>query len=120
MIKGDKLEEGKVGITHFNIDLNEIKKCSREKLCWLSVFIVAMIGYSIYESTYKNQKNNKPINLCIPIGLKKYFETNTLSNFFSHMMINLKLKTARLSRFLLCILKFHLLPFTYQSVTPVL
>lgn len=99
MIKGDKLEEGKVGITHFNIDLNEIKKCSREKLCGLSVFIVAMIGYSIYESTYKNQKNNKPINLCIPIGLKKYFETNTLSNFFSHMMINLKLKKDRRYKF---------------------
>lgn len=92
MIKGEKLPEGKIGINHFNIDLNDLKLCSKEKLCSLSMYIVAMIGYSIYEANYKKNNGKYPINLCIPINLKKYFPTTTLSNFFSYMMISLKLK----------------------------
>lgn len=92
MLKGEELQKGQVAINHFNINLNDIKKYTKQKECSLSMYLVAMIAYSTYETNYKVNNGKEPINLCIPINLKKYFETETLSNFFSYMMVSLSLK----------------------------
>jgi len=98
-IKGKKLKAGKVGINQFNIKLDEIKKYAKSKDCSLSILLVAMIGYSIYETKYKFDKKNKPINICVPINLNNYFPSNTISNFVSHMIISLKLKHTKIYTF---------------------
>ncbi len=90
-VKGHKIENGKVGINHFNIKLNELKKNAKEKGCSISQFLVSMIAYSLYETNYKKNKGRKPINICVPINLKKYFPSETISNFVSHMMVSLRL-----------------------------
>lgn len=97
MIKGEELPKGKIGINYFNIKLDEIKKQAKEKGCSLSVYIIAMVAYSIYESNYKNIK--KPINICVPVNLKKYFKSETISNFFSCMSVNFKLSNKRIYSF---------------------
>lgn len=91
-IKGKKLDNGNVGISHYNINLPEIKKCTKIQECSISIYIAAMIAYAIYEGDYKIHNGRRPINLCLPISLQKYFATETISNFFSYMMITLKLK----------------------------
>lgn len=92
MLKGKELSQGVVGITHFNIKLDKIKKIAKEKNCSLSVLLVAMLTYSIYEGNYKLSKDKKPLNVCIPIDLKKYFSSDTISNFVSYMVVSLDLK----------------------------
>ena len=92
MMKGKLLPKGEVAINHFNINLEKIKKCSKAKECSLSMYLVAMIAYSIYETNYIKNNGKKPINICVPINLKKYFQSETISNFFSYMMISLKIK----------------------------
>lgn len=94
-VKGKELENGKVGINQFNIKLTELKKCAKEQNCSISEFLVSMIAYSLYETNYKKNKGKKPINICVPINLKKYFKSETISNFVSHMMISLKVKTSK-------------------------
>lgn len=89
-VKGKKIENGKVGINHFNIKLTELKKNAKEKGCSISEFLVSLIAYSLYETNYKKNKGRKPINICVPINLKKYFPSETISNFVSHMMVSLK------------------------------
>lgn len=91
-IKGAELPKGVIGINHFNISLNEFKNFIKTKDCSLSIYITAMIAYSIYETNFKTYNGKKPINICLPINLKKYFKTETLSNFFSYMMVSLDLK----------------------------
>lgn len=98
-MKGELLPKGEVGINHFNINVEQIKKCSKDKECSLSMYLVAMIAYSIYETNYKINNGNKPINLSVPINLKKYFSSETISNFFSYMMISLKLKIHKIYTF---------------------
>lgn len=93
MLKGDVLPKGQIAINHFLINLDEIKKCSKSKDATLSMYFVAMIAYSIYETNYKVNDGKKPINICVPISLKKYFPSETISNFFSYMIINLNLKS---------------------------
>ena len=92
MIAGEDLPKGEVGINHFNINLKAIKKVTKEKECSLSMLLVAMIAYSIYETNYKINEGKRPINICVPIDLNKYFRTETKSNFFSYMTINIYLK----------------------------
>ena len=91
-LKGGYLPSGVVAINHFYITLDELKKCSKSKDATISMYLIAMIVYSIYEENYKVNKGKKPINICVPINLKKYFETDTKSNFFSYMMISLDVK----------------------------
>ena len=99
MLSGDELPKGYIGINHFNINLKDIKGHTKKKACSLSMYLVAMIAYSIYEANYKKNNKKEPINLCIPINLKKYFKTETLSNFFSYMVINLNLKKEKIYTF---------------------
>ena len=92
MLKGKELSPGVVGINHFNIKLADLKRLSKKNNCSLSVFLVAMLTYAIYEGNYKITKDKKPINVCIPIDLKKYFSSETISNFVSYMVVSLNLK----------------------------
>ena len=92
MIKGEELENNKVGINHFDIKLNDFKKSAKEKESTLSIFIVTMIAYSIYKTNYQINDGKRPINICVPINLKKYFPSETISNFVSYMVVSLNLK----------------------------
>lgn len=92
MLKGKELSSGLVAITHFKIPLSKIKKYAKSKECSLSVLLTAMLAYSIYEENYKKHKGKKPINICIPIDLKKYFTTNTISNFVSYFVVSIELR----------------------------
>lgn len=91
MLKGKELSCGSIAITHFKIALPKIKKYAKTKKCSLSVLLTAMLAYSIYEENYKKYKGKKPINICIPIDLKKYFSTSTISNFVSYMVVSIEL-----------------------------
>ena len=92
MIKGEKLQKGQIGINHFIIDLKQIKDNSKLNTSTISMYLIAMLVYSIYEKNYKEYKGKKPIKIAVPINLKKYFETETLSNFFSYIVINFNIK----------------------------
>lgn len=94
-LSGEEVETGKVGVSNFNINLPQIKECTKIKDCSLSMYLSAMIAYSIYEGDYKINKGNRPINLCLPISLQKYFGSETLSNFFSYMILTFKFKRNR-------------------------
>ena len=95
MIKGKQLKKGEVGITHFNIKLQEFLKCTKEQNSSLSIYLIALVTYSIYETYYKTNYQKRPISICVPISLQKYFSTETISNFFSYMMISLNEKKQR-------------------------
>ena len=92
LLKGETLETGEFAINHFNINVNDFKNLSKEKGCTISAYLVAMIAYSIYETNYKINDGKRPINISVPISLRKYFPSETISNFFSYMIINVNLK----------------------------
>ena len=92
MLKGKELSPGIVGINHFSINLNQIKKLAKANNCTLSVLLVAMLTFAIYKGNYKESRDKKPLNVCIPIDLKNYFSSETISNFVSYMVVSLNLK----------------------------
>lgn len=88
-LKGEYIPNKDISFNDFYINLYDLKNFSKEKECSLSVLIISLIVYSLYETNYKKHKGNKPINVCIPINLRQFFQTKTISNFVSHSMLSI-------------------------------
>ena len=84
-----------VNVTHGFINLKQIiKRCRKLKVTVTQYFTAVLIyaKYQEYLEKYKNRKLKKPIKICIPVNLKKYFESTTITNFFSYISINASAK----------------------------
>ena len=95
---GTTRNDNKIEMNHFNMDVNEIKAKAKECGVTISMYFTAIIAFTFYKLSLDNKyKQNikkgklKPINLCVPISLEKYFDKKTLSNFFSHMFVSIDL-----------------------------
>lgn len=49
--------------------------------------MTALLIKAIYEENYKKYHGKNPIKICIPVNLKKYFNSTTISNFFSYITV---------------------------------
>ena len=87
ILKGRKLPLSAIGVIHVNINLEQLKSKAKEKNVTITQFLTACIIYAIYNSNYKKYKGKRPIKICIPVDLKKYFKSETVSNFFSYINV---------------------------------
>lgn len=85
IIQGKKLPLDAIRVTHGFVDLARLKEVTKEEGCTVTQFLTAVLFYSIDRGN--NKKGNKPIKICIPVNLKKYFNSITMSNFFSYMTL---------------------------------
>lgn len=100
VLKGDMIKLGAVSAIHEIIDVDALKQKCKEKNCTITQYLSAVLIYSIYEENYKKNNGEKPIKLCIPVNLKKYFPTSkTMSNFFSYITLEAEMKKDNLDTF---------------------
>lgn len=90
VLKGDKLTLGAVGVIHEIINLEQLKTICKEKQVTTTQYLTAVLIWSMYQEQYKKYNGKKPIKVCIPVNLKKYFPSNTISNFFSYITLELE------------------------------
>lgn len=88
ILTGRKLIPGVVGVTHEYIDAIKLKKIAKENNATITQFLTATLIYSIYEEQKKSNKKDRPIKISVPVNLKKYFPSKTISNFFSYIDVN--------------------------------
>ena len=98
-LKGKKLPLAAIGVIHVNIDLKTLKEKAKEKEVTVTQYLTAVIIYAIYNSNYKRYNGKKPIKVCIPVDLRKYFKSETVSNFFSYITIQADMSTKMLQTF---------------------
>lgn len=89
VLKGRKIKFGAVSAIHEIIDVDILRVKCKEKNVTVTQYLTAVLIYSIYNANFKKNKGKKPIKVCIPINLKKYFSSKTVSNFFSYMTIEI-------------------------------
>lgn len=99
IIKGENLPLGAIAAIHEIIDLNQLKQICKQKEVTITQYLTAVLMYSIYEENYKKTHSKKPIKICIPVNLKKYFNSNTLSNFFSYITLEAQIREDKLYTF---------------------
>ena len=98
-LKGKKIPLSAVSSIHEIIDLEALKKESKLYEATITQYLTAVLIYSIYEENYKRHNGKKPIKVCIPVNLKKYFQSKTLSNFFSYITVEAYMGEGKLNTF---------------------
>lgn len=86
-LRGKKIPLGGVAVTHEILDLVKLKEISKMKNATVTQYLTAVLLYAIYQANYPRKKEKKPIKICIPVNLKKYFSSETMSNFFSYLTV---------------------------------
>ena len=61
--------------------------------------MTAVLIKAIYQENYKKYNGKKPIKVCIPVNLKKYFKSTTISNFFSYITLETNFKNEEFEDF---------------------
>jgi len=87
-LKGRKIRLGAISAIHQIIDMEKLKEESKKYNSTVTQYLTAILIYSIYKANYR--KSHKPIKVCIPVNLKKYFPSQTMSNFFSYITVSAK------------------------------
>ena len=98
-LKGKILPLAAIGVTHVNINLKDLKEKAKEKGVTVTQYLTAVIIYAIYNSNYKKYNGKRPIKVCIPVDLRKYFKSETVSNFFSYITVQADMNTKMLQSF---------------------
>lgn len=93
ILKGKKIKLGAISAIHEIIDMSDLKKECEKYNATVTQYLTAVLIYSIYEANYKKNKSKKPIKVCIPVNLKKYFPSKTMSNFFSYITLEANMKS---------------------------
>lgn len=83
---------------HYIIDIDEIKKVCKNYKATITEYLTAIYIYAIYLSIY-NKKSNKEIVITVPIDLRKYYQVETLSNFFVCMNLDSKIVENKINTF---------------------
>lgn len=99
IIKGNNLPLYATGVIHGFINMPALKQLCTEKQCTLTQYLTATLIYAIYEKNFKNNNSKKPIKVCIPVDLKKYFSSSTISNFFSYIIVQANMNNGKAETF---------------------
>ena len=99
ILKGKKISLGAVSAIHEIIDLKALKEECEKQNATVTQYLSAVLIYAIYKQNYEKNSSNKPIKLCIPVNLKKYFQSKTMSNFFSYITLEAEIKKEKLDTF---------------------
>ena len=96
---GKKIKLGAISAIHEIIDLKQLKQEAKNNNATITQYLTAVLIYSIYKANYLKYKGKKPIKVCIPVNLKKYFPSNTISNFFSYITLEAEMERDNLNEF---------------------
>lgn len=99
ILKGKQLPLAAIGVIHVNINLEQLKNKAKENDVTITQYLTAVLINSIYNSKYKKQNGKKPIKVCVPVDLRKYFKSETVSNFFSYIIVTADMKLKMLQNF---------------------
>ncbi|MBR3134450.1 MAG: hypothetical protein IKG56_03220 [Clostridia bacterium] len=88
VIKGTRLPINKIATIHEYINSNKLKKKAKDYNATITQYLSAVLIYAIYKSNMDKEKIDKrPIKLCIPVNLRRYFQSKTIANFFSYFSV---------------------------------
>ena len=82
-LKAKQLKLGAVSCIHQIINLEQLKQETKKYDVTITQYLTAVLLYSIYNENYLKNNGKKPIKMYIPVNLKKYYPSKTISNFFS-------------------------------------
>ena len=96
LLKGNELKFNQVSVNHLLIDTNDLKNECNNYNVSTTQYLTSVLIWSIYNANVLKHngllKNKKPIKVCIPVNLKKYYKSKTMSNFFSYISVDAEME----------------------------
>lgn len=90
IIKGKNYIYPEIRIISGIISTKELSSLAKSKNATITSYITSVLIWSIYNTNYlKNKRNKKPIEVVIPVNLRKIFSNDTNRNFFSCIQIGI-------------------------------
>ena len=86
-LRGKNIPLRAISAIHQVINLEQLKKEATKYNVTITQYLTAVLTYAIFRANYK--KSKKPVKICIPVNLKKYFSSKTISNFFSYITVSI-------------------------------
>ncbi len=87
-VKGLKLSEYRTRITEITMPVDKLLSISKEYKTTLTVYLASLFTLAVHKVRPRSQ--NKPIVLCIPVNLRKYFPSDSARNFFGVFEVKYK------------------------------
>ena len=99
ILQGKMLQHPRIGAIHEIINLEQLRVKAKQNEATVTQYLASVLIYAIYQANYIKYKGKKPIKVCIPVDLKKYFKSETINNFFSYITVEANLKRDGSSKF---------------------
>ncbi len=80
------------GAINGKLDVNAALAAARKHGATLTQYLTAALIYAVYKSDPFIQRSKRPINICVPVNMRRYYDSKTLRNFslFFHASIPCK------------------------------
>ncbi len=82
LLKGSIYPQGKMGVIHGHMPVDEVKKAAKQYGATINEFLVSVFIWAIYREYLKGMPSKRPITASIPVNLRPYFDSVTTKNFF--------------------------------------
>ncbi len=99
LLKGKRIRLGAISAIHQMINVDDIKREAKKQGVTVTQYMTSVLIYAIYLENYLKYKSDKHIKICIPVNLKKYFNSKTLSNFFSYITVEADMNKEGMNKF---------------------
>lgn len=90
-IHGDKRMVGDVGVVSLLFSAAQLKEVCRTHGVSIGVYLTAALACGVYEEYTCGNGSKRPLNIYVPVDLRRYFDSQTSLNFFSNLLVSLSL-----------------------------
>ncbi len=85
-IKGERSLLGNLSVFHLHLNVPQFRQFCRDRQVTISQYLSAVIGWAVCTQRPRSLAR-LPVNLFLPVDLRRMFESDTALNFFSNVYI---------------------------------
>ncbi|MCR5418022.1 MAG: hypothetical protein K6E84_03825 [Lachnospiraceae bacterium] len=83
ILKGEKMPRGQIGVIHGYFPLDQLKAAAKKRGVTINQYLVGSFVYALYTEYLKGLPSDRPINCCVPVDLRGFYDSHTTKNFFA-------------------------------------
>ncbi len=90
ILKGEKLPRGEIGVIHGYFPLDQLKNAAKKHGVTINQYLVGVFVYSVYREYLRGRPSDRPVQCCVPVDLRGFYDSHTVKNFFAMVMAYFK------------------------------
>ncbi len=91
-LNGTRFREGGIGVIKGTLKADQLIDLAKKAHATPTQYLTALLIYCIGKADDKARKSENPVNICIPVNIRKYFNSKTLRNFSLYFYSSVRLK----------------------------